>query len=151
MYYILYIIYQILYIIYVCVISTLCECMYCVSLRGCARDSSASLRPCLRACSRRTFSIKNKNFWTLKWGVKKKKKIPAWNENRILPRQLFDQIFFQNLKIIKTNSLNNSRKNKKEEKILFLFFKYLHNLYNHRFSIKFYFFFFLLSKPIYLP
>ena len=34
------------------------KCMYCVSLRGCARDSSASLRPCLRACSRRTFSIK---------------------------------------------------------------------------------------------
>ena len=94
---------------------------------------------------------KNKNFWTFKWGVGIMGKISVWNENRILPRQLFDQIFFQNLKIIKTNPLNNSRKNKKEEKISFLFFKYLHDLYNHRFSIKFYFFFFLLSKPIYLP
>ena len=84
------------------------------------------------------------------WGVGIMGKIPVRNENRILPRQLFDQIIFQNLKIIKTNLLNNSRKNKKEEKISFLFFKYLHDLYNHRFSIKFYFFFFLLSKPIYL-
>ena len=58
---------------------------------------------------------------------------------------------FSIFKIIKTNSLNNSRKNKKREKISFLSFKYLHDLYSHRFSIKFYFFFFLLSKPIYLP
>ena len=112
-----------IYYMYVCVYACVCTCAWvceavCLSLcRGYACDCNAARETSLRLCSSvSSWDKKENRFDKDYWGVGILGKLPDWKWNHILPRQLFDQIIFQNLKIIKTNHPNNFRKTKKKRK-----------------------------------